>query len=42
MTARHKYTEQKTPKTDEYLRELIDLGSDIGKSIPNYWLLQKK
>jgi len=39
ITARHKYIEQKTPKTEEYLNELIDLGNEMGNNIPNYMTL---
>ena len=35
-TAKHKYTEHKTPNIDVNLSWLIDLGIDIGNRIPNY------
>jgi hypothetical protein len=36
VTARQRYTEHKTPNAEEYLRALIDRGSDIGNRMPNY------
>jgi hypothetical protein len=34
VTAMQRYTEQKTPKAELYLRALIDLGKDMGNSTP--------
>jgi hypothetical protein len=35
VTAKQRYIEQRTPKSDEYLKELAFLGIDMGNKIKN-------